>query len=88
MYERDAGRCTYVDLRGERCCETRFLELHHLLPFGKGGPHQASNLTLRCVAHNRLAAEQDFGQELISVRSEGPRHEAESKQLIDDEKRD
>jgi hypothetical protein len=84
VYERDAGRCSYVDVRGERCCETRFLELHHLEPFARGGPHEASNLALRCAAHNRLAAEQDFGQELISRRREGPRHDAESKQLIDD----
>jgi hypothetical protein len=84
VYERDVGRCTYVDVRGERCRETRFLELHHLLPFAKGGPHQASNLALRCAAHNRLAAEQDFGPELILERREGARHEAESKQLIDD----
>jgi len=26
VYERDGRRCTYVDVRGERCCETRFLE--------------------------------------------------------------
>jgi hypothetical protein len=60
------------------------LELHHLQPFAKGGLHQASNLALRCAAHNRLAAEQDFGQELISARVDRRRHEAESKQLIDD----
>jgi hypothetical protein len=41
-------------------------------------------LALRCVAHNRLAAEQDFGQNLISARIERRRHEPESKQLIDD----
>jgi hypothetical protein len=83
VYERDAGRCTYVDVRGERCREERYLELHHLRPFAQGGPHEGANVALRCAAHNRLAAEQDFGQRLISERREGPRHEAESKQLID-----
>jgi 5-methylcytosine-specific restriction endonuclease McrA len=85
VYERDAGRCTYVDVRGERCCETRFLELHHLHPFAKGGPHDASNLAVRCMAHNRLAAEQDFGQELIAERREGARHEAQSRQIVETE---
>jgi len=81
VYERDAGRCTYVDVRGARCCETRYLELHHLQPFAKGGSHQPSNLALRCTAHNRLAAEQDFGADLVLARREGARHEAESKQV-------
>jgi len=84
VYERDAGRCTYVDARGERCCETRFLELHHIEPFSKGGAHRASNLALRCAAHNRLAAEQDFGSKLIAARSDAAPHESLSRQAVDD----
>ena len=76
IYERDAGRCTYVDTRGERCCETRYLELHHLHPFAKQGANLASNLTLRCAAHNALAAEEDFGLERMAERRAATPHEA------------
>lgn len=80
VYARDAGRCSYVDARGERCCETRYLELHHIEPFAKGGAHSASNLALRCAAHNRLAAEQDFGQAVVTERRDATRHESLSRQ--------
>jgi hypothetical protein len=76
VFQRDDGRCSYVDARGERCCETLHLEFHHLQPFAKGGPHLASNLTLRCAAHNALAAEEDFGREAIAELRNAPRHEA------------
>ncbi|HEX2874190.1 MAG TPA: HNH endonuclease [Polyangiaceae bacterium] len=76
VFERDDGRCSYVDERGERCCETCYLELHHLQPFASDGPHLASNLTLRCAAHNALAAEEEFGRQLIAERREATRHQA------------
>jgi 5-methylcytosine-specific restriction endonuclease McrA len=76
VYQPDAGRCTYVDARGERCCETRYLELHHLHPFAKQGANVASNLALRCTAHNALAAEEDFGPVLMAERRDATRHEA------------
>jgi 5-methylcytosine-specific restriction endonuclease McrA len=84
VYERDAARCSYVDNRGERCCETRYLELHHLAAFAQGGTHHAANLALRCAAHNRLAAEQDFGQALVTARSDAVRHESLWRQEVDD----
>jgi hypothetical protein len=77
VYERDGARCTYVDARGLRCVETRYLELHHLLPFAKNGAHMASNLALRCSAHNALAAEGDFGRSLVVERRSSRRHEAQ-----------
>jgi hypothetical protein len=82
VYHRDGGRCTYVDARGERCCETGCLELHHLEPFAKNGPHSATNLTLRCPAHNALAAEQDFGRELVEKRRDSQRHEPKAVQAL------
>ena len=81
VYRRDAGCCTFVDARGERCRETRYLELHHLKPFAKEGANVASNLTLRCVAHNALAAEQDFGREHIAQKRDRRRHESLVAQL-------
>ena len=76
VFERDSNRCSYVDANGTRCPETQRLEFHHLKPFAKGGDHCTSNLTLRCAAHNALAAEEDFGRELIENRKNSLLHEA------------
>jgi hypothetical protein len=57
------------------------LELHHLEPFAKGGAHATSNLALRCAAHNRLAAERDFGKDRVVVRRDAARHESLARQL-------
>jgi 5-methylcytosine-specific restriction endonuclease McrA len=76
VFRRDGGRCSYVDSRGERCCEARYLELHHLKPFARGGANVASNLTLRCGAHNALAAEEDFGRERIVRRRDSLSHQS------------
>jgi hypothetical protein len=35
-----------------RCPETGCLEYHHVTPFASGGKTMASNLELRCRAHN------------------------------------
>jgi len=75
VFERDGNRCSYLDANGARCAETHRLEFHHLKPFATGGDHRASNLTLRCAAHNALAAEEDFGRELIEDRKTSLPHE-------------
>jgi len=75
VFERDKGRCTYVNARGERCRETHYLELHHRQAFAQGGPHSLENLTLHCSAHNALAAERDFGREHMNECSHQSRHE-------------
>ena len=87
VYRRDCGRCTYVDDRGERCSETHYLELHHLQPFARQGAHVASNLTLRCRAHNALAAELDFGPELMAKKHDSLRHESLTAQVEANTKR-
>jgi hypothetical protein len=69
VFERDGGRCSYVDGRGERCRETHRLEFHHLQAFARGGEHTEANLTLRCAAHNALAAEEDFGRDFMANKS-------------------
>jgi hypothetical protein len=72
VFVRDEARCTYMDNSGRRCAETRRLELHHLKAFAQGGEQTESNLTLRCRAHNALAAEEDFGREVMELaRSPG-----------------
>ncbi|HET9959551.1 MAG TPA: HNH endonuclease signature motif containing protein [Polyangiaceae bacterium] len=73
VFERDQGRCTFIDGSGRRCRETHRLELHHLKAFARGGEHTLDNLALRCRAHNALAAEQDFGADFIQQRRESSR---------------
>jgi 5-methylcytosine-specific restriction endonuclease McrA len=87
VYRRDGARCAYVDARGERCRETHYLELHHLQPFAKGGAHAVSNLTLRCAAHNALAAEHDFGANFMAELRSSARHEALAAQACVDAER-
>jgi 5-methylcytosine-specific restriction endonuclease McrA len=75
VFERDEGRCTFQSDSGEHCRETAHLELHHLVPFARGGEHRLDNLTLRCRAHNALAAEQDFGRAFVALARDSSRHE-------------
>jgi 5-methylcytosine-specific restriction endonuclease McrA len=71
VWQRDQGRCTYVDPRGQRCRETSMLEYHHEHPWALGGSTTVDNLSLRCRAHNTLAAEQDFGRALMQRKRSG-----------------
>jgi hypothetical protein len=75
VFQRDEGRCTYADSSGRRRAETHGLELHHLRAFAQGGEHTEANLVLRCRPHNALAAEEDFGRELIELARGASDHE-------------
>jgi hypothetical protein len=77
VFERDGHRCAFVDERGERCRETARLELHHHEPFARGGPSTVENLSLHCAAHNALAAEYEFGRDLVLERRDGQAHFSE-----------
>jgi 5-methylcytosine-specific restriction endonuclease McrA len=65
VWRRDGGQCAFVGSTGRRCVSRHQLELHHLDPFAMGGPSSVANLALRCRAHNRHAAEQDYGRDHI-----------------------
>jgi hypothetical protein len=58
---RDGGRCAFVSPEGRRCDERRFLEFHHLQPYGAHGKPTIDNIALRCRAHNRYEAELFYG---------------------------
>ena len=75
VFERDARRCTYRSDSGERCRETARLELHHSMAFAQGGEHRLDNVTLRCRAHNALAAEEDFGRDFVTSARDSSQHE-------------
>jgi hypothetical protein len=82
VFERDARRCTYRSDSGERCRETARLELHHSTAFARGGEHRLDNVTLRCRAHNALAAEEDFGREFVISARDSNQHELWSVQEV------
>jgi hypothetical protein len=63
VWRRDAGCCAFVGSTGRRCDSTHQLEIHHLVPFARGGAATVDNLSLRCSIHNRHEAERDFGAE-------------------------
>jgi hypothetical protein len=62
VYERDGGRCTFIDAGGRRCAEMGGLEFDHVDGFARTGTHSASGIRLRCRAHNLYAAEQMYGR--------------------------
>jgi hypothetical protein len=66
VYERDEGRCRYVDGQGRRCTAREELQYHHRLPFGHGGPHSVDGISLLCKAHNLYLAEVDYGREVMA----------------------
>jgi hypothetical protein len=75
VFERDAGRCTYRSDSAERCRATARLELHHSMAFTQGGEHRLDNVSLRCRAHNALAAEEDFGRDFVTSARDSSQHE-------------
>ena len=54
IWQRDGGRCSYVDPRtGRRCGSRHLLEIDHRIPFARGGGAERANLRLLCSAHHR-----------------------------------
>jgi hypothetical protein len=41
------------------------LEFHHVVPFAAGGSADASNIQLRCRAHNLYEADLFFGADVV-----------------------
>jgi len=69
VFDRDQGRCAYVDeASGRRCACTDpgLLEYHHVTPFALGCDHDPDQIELRCRAHNQYQAELDFGPETMA----------------------
>ena len=54
VWQRDGGRCRYVDPHtGRRCTSRHLLQIDHVLPYGLGGGSDPGNLRLLCHAHHR-----------------------------------
>ncbi|MDH3726115.1 MAG: HNH endonuclease [Myxococcales bacterium] len=71
VFERDEGRCVFVDAEGRRCSSTWQVEFHHRIPYGRGGPHDIDNIELRCRAHNQYEAELEYGTRFMTTRRSG-----------------
>ena len=69
VWQRDGGRCAFHGEHG-RCTETGFLEFHHVVPYAERGATTASNLELRCRAHNQYEAELWLGASSMPVARE------------------
>ena len=65
IWQRDGGQCTFVDGHGRRCPARDLLELHHEVPYARGGDHSPDNVRLLCRAHNVYRAELDYGRDFI-----------------------
>ncbi|MFZ5892637.1 MAG: HNH endonuclease [Myxococcota bacterium] len=68
VWQRDGGRCSFVDSEGRRCSERRFITIEHELPFARGGAPTIENLCLLCSPHNAYTAELAFGAEHVQRR--------------------
>jgi 5-methylcytosine-specific restriction endonuclease McrA len=68
VFERDEGRCTFVDVEGRTCASTWQVEFHHRIPYASGGTHDTDNIELRCRAHNQYEADLEFGARFMAAR--------------------
>ena len=71
VYHRDGYRCTFVGKNGHRCEARWFLEFDHIDPVALGGKSIATNLRLRCFAHNQLTARRELDPEYASLIAAG-----------------
>jgi hypothetical protein len=71
--ERDGRQCTFVSEHGKRCEARRGLEFDHIETVARGGAATASNIRLRCRAHNQYAAECTFGAGFMEKKREAAR---------------
>ncbi len=70
VFVRDEGACTWVSDDGHRCGSRTRLRFHHRIPFAKGGPNTAANLTLHCAPHDQLEAERAYGEAFVQGKIE------------------
>lgn len=49
---RDQRRCTHTNSNDIRCNQTRWLEIHHIIPVSQGGTNELTNLITLCSAHH------------------------------------
>jgi 5-methylcytosine-specific restriction endonuclease McrA len=70
VWERDGGRCTFVNSAGQRCPSRTMLEFDHVDEVARGGQSTVEGIRLRCRAHNQYGAECTFGKEFMNRKRE------------------
>jgi 5-methylcytosine-specific restriction endonuclease McrA len=78
--ERDGGQCTFVSDEGTACPARMNLEYDHIVAIGKGGTSEASNVRLRCRAHNQYEAERVYGKPFMQNKREQAKAAAAKRQ--------
>ena len=53
VHLRDGHQCTYETETGERCTQTRWLDIHHVIEVQQGGDNSTENLRTVCGFHHR-----------------------------------
>jgi len=51
---RDEGRCVEKDEKGNRCTQTRWTDIHHIIPVEHSGKDTLDNLVTLCRGHHRI----------------------------------
>ena len=62
----------HLSARTDDARNRAFLELHHVVPFAAGGGCNASNIQLRCRAHNLYEADLFFGADAVQESAVRP----------------
>lgn len=66
LWEKARSQCEFVDPVSKRRCSCRFgLQREHVIPLGRGGTNELSNMQLLCSTHNLLRARRVFGNKTI-----------------------
>jgi hypothetical protein len=68
VWRRDGERCAFVGPKGVRCPETKYLEIHHTVPWAIGRRSTPDILSVRCRAHNQYEAALIFGRRAVRPR--------------------
>ncbi len=70
VWQRDGGRCSYVDREtGRRCNSRHMIEIDHILPYALGGGGDPANLRLLCEVR-------DYAKRLAGMESSDGFHAA------------
>ena len=80
VLERDGYQCSFVSAEGKRCTSRADLEIDHILPVGRGGDSEVSNLRVLCRPHNLERAYENFGEEFVRKRIRSRRQKASGAQ--------
>jgi 5-methylcytosine-specific restriction endonuclease McrA len=67
VYQRDEGKCQYVDpVTGRKCLSTHAIQYGHIIPFAMNGPNTVENIRIECRVHNRLLAIQTYPKKMAA----------------------